>query len=91
MKIFVVLLVLCVAEIYCGLVSNAIGRRYNKQGLFDKVVQSVENGPILVVDALGNIISHYSREEDENVRNGLPISIDKVCQVEDDPNKCLYM
>ncbi|CAB3232447.1 unnamed protein product [Arctia plantaginis] len=90
MKIFLVLLVLCVAEMHCGLVGNLIGRKdNNKPGLFTKVVQSLENGTTVIVDALGNIIAPNSRHEDANLKDGLPLVIDNVCVIEDDPSKCV--
>lgn len=96
MKIFVVLLVLYVAEMQCGLVSNLMGKPDNKEpDLLNKVLEGLENGTAKVVDALGNIIVHGSKDkgkqptEDKKLRNGLPTVVDDVCVIDDDPNKCV--
>ncbi|CAB3229363.1 unnamed protein product [Arctia plantaginis] len=91
MKIFVVLLVLCVAEIHCGLVNNLIENKDNKKpDLINKIVQNLENGTTIIEDAFGSRHkANQTTAEDKKLKDGLPLVIDDVCVIEDDPKRCV--
>lgn len=91
MKLFLVLLLLCIAESQCQLVKNLLPKRnQDTPSVLSNAKQTLANGTVAVLDAVGNVAQRIGgNKNDADVPSGVPTVVDKVCVIEDDPTKCM--